>query len=124
PVELLVEPVAPAAHRLSQDHTGDDRISEGAEFDPVAAAEEPDRRRSGGYGTDDAQAALPDPEDAQQVPALAEVAVRRADHVVDAGTDDADQHRPQHRGEHVVAAAAAGSPQPGGHDHGEHDPQH
>src|SRR5690606_3206388 len=63
-------------------------------------------------GTPDAQAAVPDLDRVQRIPALTEVPVRVGDHVVEPAADQAERHRPHGDVDDETGAAAARLPAP------------
>src|SRR5215213_9372590 len=126
-VELVVEPVAEPADGLGDQQAGGDRVGEDRQRDALAPAGDPRADAAERDGAPDTQTALPDGEGAQRVAALAEVRRRRADHVVEPPTDDAERHRPHRDVEHVARRPPAGLEplvgQPGADDDAEHDAQ-
>src|SRR6185369_13306821 len=93
-IELVVEPVAEASDPLRQRQARSQCVGDEGERDLQAAAGQPGADGTPDDGAPDAQAALPDVEDLYPVLALVEVELRRRDHVVDPGADDAERHRP------------------------------
>src|SRR5262249_33737167 len=91
-VELVVEPVAPAADGLRHRQTRRESVGEEGERDTGATTADPRPERSPGDRAPDTQAALPDLEGEHRVAVGAEVVLGRRDDVVDARTDDAGRY--------------------------------
>src|SRR6185437_10985338 len=93
-VQLVVEPVAPAAYGLGHRDAGSGGVDEVEERDAVPPRPEPRTHRAEGDGAPDPQAALPDVQGPDRVAALTEVGLGRGDDVVQATADDAERHGP------------------------------
>ena len=91
-VQLLVEVVAPAAERLGQDQPGGDAVGDHPERQLGAAHADQRADHPAQDGAPDAQSALPDLRDLAVVPGREGAPV--GDHVVEAGADQAERHRP------------------------------
>ena len=94
--QLLVEPVTPAAKRLSQQNTRRYRICKSREIHPVAAATVPGAQRTNRHGTHNADAALPNLQESPRISNIrTEIATRVSNqHVVGAGTNNARRNSP------------------------------
>ena len=93
-VQLLVEPVAPAADRLRERDAGRDGVGERRQRDAAPAAGDPGAHRAERDGAPDAEPALPDREGVDQSRPWTEVLLLVGDHVVEPGTDQAEGHGP------------------------------
>src|SRR6185312_9193192 len=92
-VQLVVEPVAEAPDRLRDGDPRCDRVAERRQLDADPPAADPGAEAAERDGPPDPEAALPDVERLDRVAALAEVGLRRGDHVVEAAADDAGRDR-------------------------------
>ena len=94
--QLLVEPVTPAAKRLSQQNTRRYRIRKSREINPVTAATIPGTQRTNRHGTHNADAALPNLQESPRISNIrTEIATRVSNqHVVGAGTNNARRNSP------------------------------
>jgi hypothetical protein len=93
-VQLLVEPVAPAADGLREGDTGSERVGPRGQRDAAPAAADPGADRAQRDRAPDAEAALPDLEGVDPVLTLAEVQLVVGDHVVEPTADQAERHGP------------------------------
>ncbi len=118
-VELVVEPVAPPADPLRGDHTGSGGVGECGQPHPLTPATDPRAERPERDGTPDAQAAVPDLQRVDRVPARAEVLLPVGGDVVEPPADDAERDSPAGDVPDVLILAAAGAP--AAHRDGERD---
>src|SRR5665811_1109848 len=107
PKEFLVEVIAPAADRLSDEDSRRERIGDAKETDLVDAASNICTERAESDGAPDAESALPDVQRFDRAPAFAEVQLVVGDDVVNPRADDTERDRP-HRdvGDEAALAAA------------------
>ncbi len=126
-VELLVEPVAPAADGLREGDAGRDRVGDRAHGDAALAHGQPDAEGAERDRAPDAEAALPDEQrlDGLLDRARAEVGLPVGDDVVEPAADQAEDDRGDRDVDDRPLLAAAGAPaplaQPDGDDDAEHD---
>ena len=94
--QLLVEPVTPAAKRLSQQNTRRYRIRKSREIHAIAAATIPGAQRTDRHGTHNADAALPNLQESPRISNIrTEIATRVSNqHMVGAGTNNARRNSP------------------------------
>ncbi len=109
-VQLLVEPVAPAADGLREGDAGRDGVGVGGQRDATATAADPGADRSERDRAPDAEAALPDLEGVHPVTALAEVQLVVRDHVVEAAAEQSERHGPDSDVGHRADPPATGDP--------------
>ncbi len=121
PVQLLVEPVAPAADGLRDGEAGRERVGPGRERDAAAAAADPRAERAERHGAPDAESALPDLEGVHPVPTRAEVQLVVGDHVVEPSADEPEGHRPDGDVGDGPRRAAPGDPAPVADPDGDED---
>ncbi len=119
-VELLVEPVAPAAAGLGERDARREGVGPGGQRHPATAGADPGADRAERDGAPDAEAALPDLEGVPGIPAVPEVQLVVGDHVVEAAADQAERDGPDGDVTHRVLGTAPGDPapaaEPDGHD--------
>ena len=120
-VELVVEPVAPAAEGLGDRHPGRRGVGVVAEAHAVAPGAQPGAQRTEGDGAPDAEPALPDVERPDGAAAAAEVGLGRGDDVVDPAAEDAERHRPRRDVDGLLAGVAAVGEAPAGDPDGHDD---
>ena len=123
-VQLVVEPVAEPADRLRQHDAGRGGVGEGDEVHPVPPAADVDAQRAERDGAPDAQAAVPDLERVDRMPAGLEVQLGVGDHVVDPAAEDAEDDCPAGDVADVGRPAAAGLPAPVGQPERDDDAGH
>src|SRR5690606_6482440 len=113
-IQLVVEPVAPAADRLRDEQSGGQCVGEVDEGVSVPLAPDVGAYGADGDGTPDAQPAVPDAQCAHQVAPLAEVRPGAAHDVVEPPTDDPEDDRPRgHVVDLLTGAATRSQPVPG-----------
>ncbi len=120
-VQLLVEPVPPAADGLGDGDAGGQRVGPRGQRDAPAATADPGADGAEGDGAPDAEPALPDLEGVHPVTAVAEVQLVVRDHVVQAAADESEGHRPHGDVGHGAGPATAGDPPPVAEPHGNED---
>src|SRR5699024_8772413 len=99
-VDLVVEPVAPAAEGLRDEHPRGRRVGDVEEAQARLAGTEPGTEGAEGDRAPDAESALPDLQGVDRVPALPEVGLRGRDDVVQPAADDPEGDRPHRDVEH------------------------
>ena len=120
--KLLVEPVAPAAERLCDQHAGCHRIHDGQDLDPLQLGTDHHAQGAHRDRAPDAESALPDVERLPGAAALAEVELVVGGDVVEPAADEAERDGPHGEVADLPRLAAAGHPAALAHPDRDDDP--